>query len=48
MNTNEEGRIAYRQGKSIRECPYLDSRHRWAWIEGWYHEQRETEAAPKK
>jgi ribosome modulation factor len=43
----EEGRIAHLNGKSIRECPYLDSRSRWAWIEGWYHEQREPQEAIK-
>ena len=43
MTAYEEGRIAYRNGKSLRECPYLDSRSRWAWIEGWHHEQRERQ-----
>ena len=41
MTAYEEGRIAQRQGRSIRECPYFESRHRWSWLEGWYDAQRQ-------
>ena len=41
VSNYEQGQAAHRKGQRADDCPYFDSRSRWAWLEGWYGAERE-------